>query len=166
MRSCAIDWSSGVHKAKGALHAASRVSERRLGSRSARKNELLFCSNKETGMQARKSGLDRNMVKKLGQDWDVKLLPREVSKGEGKGVGMILTVGLVDFVSVGEDVECEFSDVEEDAVARLAEDIEANVSGDSLSCRSSSLIGVGVGGSRVSMWMRPSLSSSLKCKES
>lgn len=51
------------------------------------KNELLFCNRSEVGWQSLKVALLRKVLKKVGQAWDEKLLPREVSNGLGRGDG-------------------------------------------------------------------------------
>lgn len=99
----------GEQMARGALQAMSRVSERRVASRSAWKKELLFWRRSETGEQDLKVELERNALKKSGQLWEVKLLPRDVSKGTGNGVVMTLAVGVV----VVELAESEVEDVAE-----------------------------------------------------
>jgi hypothetical protein len=69
----------------------SRVSAMRTGERAALKNDLLFRRSRETGTHAWKVELLRNELKKSGQVCDVKLLPRELSNGDGMGVGTMLT---------------------------------------------------------------------------
>jgi len=96
--------------AKLAEQAESRVWERRVEERIARKNEALFWRRSEAGTQDRKVVLDKNVVKKVGQEGTVKLLPREVSKGEGSGV--VMTV-------IEANVEVERVE-EEDSLARLS----------------------------------------------
>lgn len=86
---------SGLQIARGASQAMFIVSERRLSSRSARKNELLFCNSRETGEQDWKVALLRKAPKKSGQLWEVKLLPRDVSKGTGRGVVMTVAPAVV-----------------------------------------------------------------------
>lgn len=44
-------------------------------------------------MQVRKVELERKLVKKDGQEGAVKLLPTDVSNGEGRGVVMTVTEG-------------------------------------------------------------------------
>jgi hypothetical protein len=119
---------SGVQIARGASQAMSRVSERRVASRSAWKKELLFWSRRETGEQVLKVELARKKSKKSGQLWEVKLLPRDVSKGTGKGVVMIVADGAV-VVCVVELADSEVkvaAKVEEGADESVAEAVEVD----------------------------------------
>ena len=50
------------------------------------KKLLEFCSRRENGRQLLNVELERNDLKKSGQEGEVKLLPREVSNGRGRGV--------------------------------------------------------------------------------
>jgi len=94
---------------KEAAQATSRVSARRTGERAALKNDLLFWRSRDTGTQDWKVVLLRNELKKSGQDSEVKLLPRELSNGDGRAVGTIVpesvvsvAVGVRDIPDVGE----------------------------------------------------------------
>jgi hypothetical protein len=58
----------------------------------ARKKALLFCSSREIGTQDVNVLLLRNVLKKVGQEVEVKLLPRDVSKG----VGIVVVIIVVD----------------------------------------------------------------------
>jgi hypothetical protein len=74
----------------------------------------------------------RKELKKTGQVSDVKLLPRELSNGDGMGVATMVTEGLVPLVvAVGDrdtsDAE-ELGFEAEDVVAELLEDVSADVS--------------------------------------
>lgn len=100
------DWHCGSE----AAHAVLRVSARRVAERTARKNELEFWSRRETGTQDWKVEFWRKEAKKLGQLAEVKLLPREVSKGEGRADGarvpegtVSVTVGVMDTAGCAED---------------------------------------------------------------
>jgi hypothetical protein len=83
----ASDDISGLHCASEAPQDASKACARRPEERDVLKNELLFCNKSEVGRQSVKEALLRKALKKLGQAWEVKLLPREVSKGLGRGDG-------------------------------------------------------------------------------
>jgi hypothetical protein len=111
---------SGEQRARGALQAMSRVSERRVASRSAWKKELLFWRRSEIGEQERKVLFARKEVKKSGQDCEVKLLPREVSNGTGRGVVITEGVGVV----VVEPAESEVEDGEGEYVIEVEEETE------------------------------------------
>jgi hypothetical protein len=102
----------GLQMARGALQAKSRVSLRRVASRSAWKKELLFWRRRETGVQDLKVELLRKVLKKSGQLWAVKLLPREVSNGTGIGVVMTVADGEV-AVLVVELADSDATDVPE-----------------------------------------------------
>lgn len=119
---------SGVQIARGALQAMSRVSERRVASRSAWKKELLFWRRRETGEQALKVELARKELKKSGQLWEVKLLPRDVSKGTGKGVVMMVADGAFALCVVGladSDAKLD-AEVADDADESVAEAVESD----------------------------------------
>ena len=77
-----------------------RVSVITPGERAALKNDLLFCRRRETGTQARKVVLLRKESKKSGQACEVKLLPRELSNGDGRADGAMVPEGVVP-VAVG-----------------------------------------------------------------
>jgi len=113
--------------ASGALQAISKVSERRVASRSAWKNELLFCNKRDIGEQDLKVEFARKVLKKSGQLWDVKLLPKEVSKGTGTGVVMMVAEAIV--VVVGVVVVCasdanDTVDVEDGDDGSVAEPVD------------------------------------------
>jgi hypothetical protein len=72
-----------------------RVSVISPGERAALKNDLLFCRSRETGTQARNVVLLRNESKKSGQACVVKLLPRELSNGDGRADGTMVPEGMV-----------------------------------------------------------------------
>jgi hypothetical protein len=73
---------------------------------------LLFWRRRETGVQDLKVELLRKELKKSGQLWAVKLLPREVSKGTGIGVVMTVADGEVT-VPVVELADSDATDVPE-----------------------------------------------------
>ena len=166
-----------VQSANGASHAASSVSLRRVGSCSARKKAAEVCRSNDTGMQDLNCASARKELKKLGHACEVKLLPIEVSNGEGMGVGMTVTdawvAGVLVFVALNVDwwsVEIELANevidtasllvVEDDeSVAKVAEADDSV----ELSCRSSIRLCDGLGGSLTSKCMSPSRSSCLKC---
>lgn len=87
---------NGAQSAKGAEQAASRVWVRSVAERMARKKELEFCSNSETGTQDWNVELDRKVEKKGAHVDEVKLRPKEVSKGDGRGVVTTVTLGDMD----------------------------------------------------------------------
>ena len=72
--------------------------------------------------------LARKVSKKSGQLWEVKLLPRDVSKGTGKGVVMIVADGAVAVCLVElADSDAEVvAEVEEGADESVAEAVEAD----------------------------------------
>jgi hypothetical protein len=109
MRSEARDAIKGWQIGREAAQATLRVSSRRTGDRAALKNDLLFWRSRDTGTQDWKVVLLRNELKKSGQACEVKLLPRELSNGDGRAVGTIVlegivrvTVGVRDIPDVGE----------------------------------------------------------------
>ena len=120
----------GVQTDMGAAHAVSSVEARKAGERWARKKEALFCRRRERGAHERNVLLERKVVKKAGQELEVKLLPREVSKGEGSGVvitvvdGTVARLVVVVAFDVGEAdeegmvmvVDTEVAEVDEDAL--------------------------------------------------
>jgi hypothetical protein len=63
-----------------------------LGTGGDRLNRLTS-SRRENGRQALKVSLLRNPVMKLGQLWVVKLLPKLLSKGIGRGLGLRVPEG-------------------------------------------------------------------------
>lgn len=172
---------SGEQEESVTEHAASRVRERSRGDRDARKNELLFCRSSERGVQARKVALFRNVLKKFGQASDVKLLPSDVSNGEGRGDGaavpegaiamtsmLLVSVGVAEALEVGVILvvaEAGVSDNESDAcsvVDSMEELVTIVANGSPLSCRiANTAVGTG-GGSRRSMCIFPLLASFLK----
>ena len=151
----------------GAAQAASRVELRREGERWAWKKEALFWSRRETGMQERKVVLERKLVKKVGQVVEVKLLPREVSKGLGRGVVItvvegavarpVVVVALVDAVADEEGIETV---LEADSVGtEEAEDVEVEVAEelveDDVSCPTCLLWSSATGSGLVSKCISP-----------
>ena len=90
MRSEAREVINGWQIGRDAAQVMSRVSAMRTGERAAPKNDLLFRRSSETGTHVWKVALLRNELKKSGQDCDVKLLPRELSNGDGMGVATML----------------------------------------------------------------------------
>ena len=110
----------------GAEQAVSRVAESREGDRMARKKEDDVCSISETGVQLRKVELERKVVKKPGQEAAVKLLPTEVSNGEGRGVAMTVMEGAEsEEVDVGGSFSDEDSDVEADGDESVDVDVDS-----------------------------------------
>ena len=107
----------------------SRVLVRREPERRARMKLLEVCRRREMGVQERKVLLERKVLKNLEQVGAVKLLPREVSKGEG--IGAVISVmegeGLEDVVvgaSVEEEDEDEGVSVAEEASEEASEEVE------------------------------------------
>ncbi len=152
---------------RGVAQAVSSVALRREAERIARKNEEDVWRRRDTGVQLRKVELERNLVKKEGQEGAVKLLPMDVSNGKGSGVVMTVTDG-----EESEDVDVGISvsvvgdpDVDVDD-ARFA--VGSSASNEELedskrSClRSRCPKGAGI----VSTCISPLVSNSLKCAES
>jgi len=85
-----------------------RVSVITPGERAALKNDLLVCRSRETGTQARKVVLLRKESKKSGHACEVKLLPRELSNGDGRADATTVPEGVVP-VAVGfrDDADAE-----------------------------------------------------------
>jgi hypothetical protein len=159
-----------------------RVSVISAGERAALKNDLLFCRSRETGIHAWKVVLLRKESKKSGHACEVKLLPRELSNGDGRADATTVLEGVVpvvegfrDNADVEEweekpDLESEtvaFEVPEDTAVKVGVEVAEGVLSVDvellelTLSCRRwIEALGSG-GGSRRSKVISPLLSSSL-----
>jgi hypothetical protein len=138
----------------------------------ARKNEVDVWRRSDTGVQLLKVELERKVVKKSGHVCEVKLLPIELSNGDGRGVVITVTDGsMVDCVVVGvsvsleddaSEVDVDAWAVEESAVELLELEISEK-SSSSVSCRRcSQLSGWGL----VSTCISPLASSSRKCCES
>ena len=143
---------------------------RRDAERMAWKNDEEVWRRRDTGVQLRKVELERKFVKKAGQEAEVKLLPIEVSNGDGSGVVMTVIEGEEsEDVEVGVSVSAlEDSDVEDEDSA--VEDVEGSEEVDvgsaasdeelvlsKRSClRSSHLRGGGL----VSTWISPLASNS------
>lgn len=136
----------------------SRIWESKTGEREARKKELLFCRRSESGRQDLKVSLLRKLLKKVGQLGEVKLLPRLVSKGLGRGlsatdveaVTRVVGVPLVNVEAAadaevggavmedGRDVDVDGGAVEEDEAEEDGEEFEfCEAKGSPLSCRGS-----------------------------
>ena len=105
-REAIMGWQIGSDTAQAALSVSSRMT----GERAALKKDLLFWRSRDTGTQDRKVLLLRNELKKSGQACDVKLLPRELSNGDGRAVGTrvpegvaSVAVGVKDIADVAED---------------------------------------------------------------
>lgn len=69
----------------GAEQAVSISLPSRVGLRWADMKPCEFCSSSDRGVHCWKVLLARKLVKKVGQEEEVKLVPKEVSKGEGTG---------------------------------------------------------------------------------
>ena len=131
----------------------------------------------DTGVQDRKVLLERKLVKKVGQDVEVKLLPREVSKGDGRGVVMTVVEGAVSkvVVEVGSgDVLEDGMDIEVAVVVTEVssdEDAEVDAAAGGLlvlvdSSRTWRLSRPTTGSGLASKCISPLCSSSRKCTES
>ena len=121
----------------------------------------------------------RKFEKKVGQDEAVKLLPIEVSKGEGRGVVTTVTEGLIEVdTAVGESVVEEsvamasvVAAAEEEDVVDAAPDSDVEVASDmlvgtTLFCRRCMYMSRTKGGSVRSMCISPRVASSGKCDDS
>ena len=93
------------------------------GERDARKNELEFRSRRDRGVQSLKVWLLRKLLKNVGQDGAVKLLPKDVSKGDGIAVWVSVPVPVPEL----ESVDVGVADVE---VALLLVELEAGAEAD------------------------------------
>jgi len=115
---------SGLQIASGASQAESRVWVRRVVERSARKNEFEFCRRSDTGTQDWNVALLRKLEKKVGQDEVVKLVPIEVSNGEGRGVVTTVTEGLIEVETAVPEIAVEVSVAMANEVAAAEEVVE------------------------------------------
>ena len=168
-------WQRGRETAQEVLRTWLRAA----GERAVWKKETLFCSMREMGRQRWKVLLARKVVKKVGQEAEVKFVPRDESKGDGRGgrsvVGEVVEVVVddeEDVVGVADsDVEVVRVDIADEVsaevVAATADIVDARLITDevllavSLSCRLSRRPpGLG-GGSLLSYWICPRLASLL-----
>ena len=158
----------GPQMESGAAQAVSSVAPRREAERMARKKEEDVWRRSETGVQLRMVELERKLVKKDGQEGAVKLLPTEVSNGEGSGVVMTVTEAMESEDVVGVSVfMVEDTDVDAEDGCKHADVGAAGPDADLVDSRSSCLRSRGPeGGDLVSTCISPLNSSSLKCAES
>ena len=119
-------------------------------------------------MQDRKVLLERKVVKKAGQDVEVKLLPREVSNGEGRGVVTtvveVATAKLVVVVAL-EDAEADediILEVDSETAEEVAVEVEvgAELVGIEVSCPTCRLSSSTSGCDLVSKCISPRCSNS------
>lgn len=147
-----------------------RVSARRVGEPAALKNDLLFWRSRDTGTQDWKVVLLRKESKKFGQFCEVKLVPRELSNGDGMAMGVTVLDGVVSEAGEGdEELDIERVGVIVELVAESVEgglNVDVELFKSPLYCRRSiTTLGNG-GGSRRSEEICPLLSSRLNSEVS
>jgi hypothetical protein len=119
---------TGLQIERAAAQEVLRVAVRREGDRMTWKNDEDVWRRSETGVQLRNVELERNLVKKEGHEAAVKLLPNELSKGNGSGVVMTVTDGAVpDVVEVEVALWLSFEEDDGDIVVEAEEWVDEAV---------------------------------------